>query len=212
MYRPTPTAAVASFAMFLFALAPVATLADDVSFPAGSHVQGRIGSHWDRCTVVRPDPHGGYLLRCDSLPPSQESIFAASDVRAMQGNDDAPARAPQTTARAAANAPAVAAGSDAFKSVPPRVGVYACINQDAAEVVGLQFGLLSGSTYSTYDGGRGRYTYSRTSGTLVFTSGPFAGMRRSRETELAFRILDEHGAPTAFMCPWTPKNPRTIHW
>ena len=211
MCRPSPTAAITSFAMLLLALTPVAAPADDVLFAAGSHVQGRIGSHWDRCTVVRPDPHGGYLLRCDSLPPSQESIFVASDVRAMQGNDDAPVRAPQT-ARATAIAPTVGAGSDAFKSIPPRVGVYGCMNQDAADVLGLQFGLLSGSTYATYDGGRGRYTYSRSTGTLTFTSGPFAGLRRSRETELAFRIMDERGGPTAFTCPWTPKNPRKLHW
>jgi hypothetical protein len=207
-----PRISIVALAILMLALAPLATPAEGVQYSAGSHVQGRIGSHWDRCTVIRPDVHGGYLLRCDSLPPSQESIFAESDVRSMQGNDEAPKRAEQTTARVAINAPAAAAESNAFKSTGPRVGVYGCMNQDAMEVVGLQFGLLNGNTYSTFDGGRGRYSYSRATGILTFTSGPFAGMRRSRETELAFRIMDEHGASTAFMCPWTPKNPASRHW
>ena len=99
-----------------------------------------------------------------------------------------------------------------FKTIPPRVGVYGCMDQDANETPGLQFGILDAKTYSTFDGGRGRYAYSTASGVLSFSSGPFAGLKRSRETERTFRIIDEHGARTAFLCPWEPKDPRKLHW
>lgn len=104
------------------------------------------------------------------------------------------------------------ASQDAFKAIPPHVGVYGCMNQDAYETPGLQFGILDATTYSTYDGGRGRYKYSSAAGILTFTSGPFSGLKRSRETEKTFRIIDEHGGPTAFLCPWEPKDPRKAHW
>jgi hypothetical protein len=49
--------------------------------PANAHrVEGRVGSNWVPCTVVRPEPLGGFVLHCDSLP-QDESVFAASDVR-----------------------------------------------------------------------------------------------------------------------------------
>jgi hypothetical protein len=150
---------------------------------------------------------GGYMLRCDSHP-DQETVFAASDVRAMQGTDPGPARKPATIT----HLPVAASVSGAFKNTPPRAGVYGCMDQDARETPGLQFGLLDGTAYSTFDGGRGRYTYSPQSGVLTFTSGPMAGLRRIRETERTFRILDERGRMTAFACPWTPKNPRKLHW
>jgi hypothetical protein len=101
---------------------------------------------------------------------------------------------------------------DAFKTVPPRVGVYGCMNQDAMEMPGLQFGIVDGTTYTTFDGGKGKYAYSPATGILAFQSGPFAKLRRSRETEKTFRILDEHGVATAMLCPWTPKNPLKRHW
>jgi hypothetical protein len=111
-----------------------------------------------------------------------------------------------------AMAPVVSTAQEAFKAIPPRVGVYGCMNQDALDQPGVQFGLLDGGAYSTYDGGRGRYSYSAAAGVLTFTSGPFAGLKRSRETEKTFRIIDEHGQRTAFLCPWTPKDPRKVHW
>ena len=86
------------------------------------------------------------------------------------------------------------------------------MNQDAQELAGLQFGLLNATTYSTFDGGRGAYRYSAKLGMLTFTTGPFAGLKRTRETERSFRIVDENGRRTAFMCPWEPKDPRKLHW
>jgi hypothetical protein len=86
------------------------------------------------------------------------------------------------------------------------------MNQDAQELLGLQFGLIDAATYSTFDGGRGRYTYSVGTGILSFTSGPFAGIKRNRESEMSFRIFDADGARTAFLCPWSPKDPRKLHW
>jgi hypothetical protein len=144
---------------------------------------------WDHCTVIGGQRQAsGYLLRCDGHP-DQETVFALSDVRAMQGAD-----------------------AQKRSTAPPRAGVYGCMNQDANEVPTLQFGILDRSTYSTFDGGRGRYVYSAQSGVLTFTSGVFKGLRRSRYTEKTFRVLDEHGAETAFVCPWTPKDPRKLHW
>lgn len=101
---------------------------------------------------------------------------------------------------------------EAFNAIPPRVGVYGCMNQNAMEMPGLQFGLIDATTYSTFDGGRGLYTYSAAAGLLTFTSGPFAGLKRSRETERTFRIVDEHGAKTGLLCPWLPKDPAKVHW
>ena len=194
-----------------FALSPAAQAGEAGDFPAGSRVEARIGSTWDHCTSIgERRPTGGYMLRCDTHP-EQESVFAWADVRAMQGPDRGAIQQqrPVQTARGTqvqpvANAP--------FKAIPPRVGVYGCMNQDAMELAGLQFGILDANSYSTFDGGRGHYTYSAAAGLLTFKSGPFAGLRRTRETEKSFRIVDEHGARTAFICPWSPKDPRKLHW
>jgi hypothetical protein len=56
-------------------------------FKAGNRVEGRIGSKWKQCTVVGHRATGGYTLRCDDKP-LEESVFAASDVRAMQTPDN----------------------------------------------------------------------------------------------------------------------------
>ena len=207
--RRTPPYGLALVLGLSFVLPVRAQTAD---FTAGSRVEGKIGTHWDHCTVIGPRrPTGGYVLRCDSHP-DQETVFAASDVRAMQGVDRGPVRKAVVPARAPLSTSGMAAGSRAFMAIPPRVGVYGCMDQDAHEAPGLQFGLLDGAMYSTFDGGRGRYAYSAQTGVLTFTSGPMAGLRRMRETERTFRILDEHGHMTAFACPWTPKSPRKLHW
>jgi hypothetical protein len=122
------------------------------------------------------------------------------------------ARLPGVALFICAALPSAASTQRTFKAIPPRVGVYGCMNQDAMEMPGLQFGLLDASNYSTFDGGRGRYSYSAATGILTFTSGHFAGLKRSRETERTFRILDERGAGTAMLCPWAPKDPRKLHW
>ena len=93
-----------------------------------------------------------------------------------------------------------------------QMGVYGCMDQDGYDAPTLQWGLLDGSTYSDFDGGRGGYTYDAATGVLTFTSGRFKGLRRKRTEDRLFRILDEHGSITAFSCPWTPKNPKKLHW
>ena len=101
---------------------------------------------------------------------------------------------------------------EAFNALPLRIGVYGCLNQNAMEVPALQFGIIDAGTYSTFDGGRGAYTYSAAAGMLTFTSGPFAGLKRSRESERTFRVIDENGAKKGFVCPWVPKDPTKVHW
>ncbi len=212
MHFSHSNAAISACAIFICSVMSSDAPAQDVTYAAGSRVQGRFGSNWDHCTVVGDRrATGGYVLRCDAKP-DQEFVFAASDVRAMEGADRAPVPKPPATAIAPANAHVEQIAGDAFKAIPPRTGVYGCMDQDGQETPGLQFGLVNASTYSTYDGGGGHYTYSEQSGVLVFTSGPFAGLRRSRETERSFRMLDEHGERTAFMCPWEPKDPHKLHW
>jgi len=207
MHLSTSNAAISACAILFFSALPFAAQAQDADFAANSRVEGRFGSTWDHCSVVGDRrPTGGYLLRCDARP-DQEFVFAASDVRAMQGDDKAPIRQPAKRV-----APVAADAVDAFKSTPIRVGVYGCMDQDGNETPGLQWGIVDASTYSTYDGGIGKYTYSPRTGELVFTSGPFAGLRRSRQSERSFRLLDEHGALTAFDCPWEPKDPHKLHW
>ncbi len=208
--------------MFVAAAGPVC--ADEARFAAGTRVEGHsYGASWDRCTVIVDRPTGGYLLRCDGQP-GRDVVFSASDVRALQGADPGPPRnapahppiranaAPPAVAAAPPAGTTAAAEDGAFKAIRPRVGVYACYDQVANEVATLQWGLLDGSRYSTYDGGRGRYTYASQSGILTFASGPFVGLRRLRVSERSFRILDERGKLTANVCPWTPKDPRKKHW
>jgi hypothetical protein len=212
MHLSTSNAAMRACAIVFFSTLPFAAPAQDADFAANSRVQGRFGSNWDHCTVIGDRrPTGGYLLRCDARP-EQDFVFAASDVRAMQGDDQAPIRKSPVNRITPASAPVVAIADEAFKSIPPRVGVYGCMDQDGNDAPGVQFGIIDGSTYTTYEGGGGKYTYSAQSGELVFTTGPYVGIRHSRQSERSFRMLDEHGALTAFNCPWGPKDPHKFHW
>ena len=97
---------------------------------------------------------GGYLLRCDSHP-AQENVFAAPDVRAMQAPDIAPT--PQQPVPAVRAPVAQDAAPEVFRGIAPHGGVYACMNQDGREIVELQFALRDASSYSTADGGAGKY-------------------------------------------------------
>ena len=108
--------------------------------------------------------------------------------------------------------PVVVAVSMATTGTGPKVGVYGCMNQDGYEAPTLQWGILDGANYSDFDGGHGHYVYDAGTRVLTFTSGYFKGLRRLRTDDRVFRILDEHGAMTAFNCPWTPKDPRKVHW
>ena len=196
-------------ALFLLFLSAFVAVAQEARFNVGDRVEGRFGSHWDHCSVKEVSKSGGYLLRCDSHP-AQENVFAASDVRPNQGPDIAPTP-PQPVP--AVRAPvAQDAGPEVFRAIAPRGGVYACINQDGKEMGDLQFGLLDASRYSSAEGGAGKYNYAAASGHLTFISGPLKGVVYVRETEKAFRMLDENGARTAFMCPWTSRDPRKKHW
>ncbi len=56
-------------------------------FHDGDRVEGLIGSTWYKCTVAgERRATGGYVLRCDNRP-LEESVFAPSYVRPMQGAD-----------------------------------------------------------------------------------------------------------------------------
>jgi hypothetical protein len=210
MRRHLFSAALTLLAASSIAMSAAPATADEPTFAAGSRVEGRFGSQWDRCTVIGDRrATGGYLLQCDGKP-DQQTVFAASDVRSMQGADRPAIR--KSLAPAHVRAPVAAAAPDNGKGMPPAVGVYGCMNQDGYEMPGLQFGLLDARTYSTYEGRRGRYVYSAQTGILTFSTGPYVGLREVRETQRSFRMLDEHGARTAFMCPLEPKNPRKNHW
>jgi hypothetical protein len=212
MRLPIRSAAVSGLAVALALACALPALAQERSFPAGGRVEGRIGSNWEQCTQIgERRPTGGYLLRCESHP-NQESVFAASDVRALQGPDRGGARERPVAAPAVVVPVAPMQSAAEFRAIPPHPGVYGCMNQDAFEMTSLQIGVIDASTYSTFDGGRGRYRYSTATGIMSFTSGPLVGVRYVRSSERAFLMLDEHGARTAFNCPWSPKDPQKLHW
>lgn len=135
-----------------------------------------------------------------------EALEAEAD-RLLQGGSTQPTPNPARTA-----GPLKIRANTAPVSDRVFAGVYGCMNQDANEMVGLQWGILDGASYSTFDGGRGSYVFDSTTRVITFTSGPFKGLRRLRTEPRLFRVLDEHGAMTAFTCPWTPKDPRKLHW
>jgi hypothetical protein len=60
--------------------------AEQGGFKEGARVEGQFGSKWNKCTVVEHRLTGGYTLRCDNKP-LEESVYAASQVRAMQSPD-----------------------------------------------------------------------------------------------------------------------------
>jgi hypothetical protein len=91
-----------------------------------------------------------------------------------------------------------------------KVGVYGCMMQDGSEALTLQWGILNGSEYSTFDGARGNYTYDPATEVLTFTSGFMKGLWR-KKVDGVFRVWED-GHPTAISCPWEPKDPRKIHW
>lgn len=55
-------------------------------FNEGDRVEGQFGSKWNKGTVVEHRLTGGYTLRCDNKP-LEETVYAASQVRAMQSLD-----------------------------------------------------------------------------------------------------------------------------
>jgi hypothetical protein len=91
-------------------------------------------------------------------------------------------------------------------------GVYACYGQNGPAIP-MQFGLIDGSTYSVYDGKTGKYVIS--SDVLSFVDGPLAGITYRHVTSSpidVFRMLDQHGALTAYNCPWQAGDARRGHW
>jgi hypothetical protein len=102
-------------ALLFFATVPQAGRAQPAPFAAGALVEGHVGSKWVSCTVVRSDPFGGYVLRCDALP-GQESVFSETDVRVIR----AP-HAPHAPQVKKAQVAAVAANANAHR-VEGRVG------------------------------------------------------------------------------------------
>jgi hypothetical protein len=166
------------------------------------------------CLALSALMAAGALAACGpAAPAAAQGKTAAdyeSDARAAEAEADrltkggAPAPAPQVRTQTQTAAGITADG--------PQIGVYGCMNQDGYETPGLQWGVLDGSTYSTYDGGRGHYVYDGGSQVITFTDGPFKGLRRKQVDPHVFRILDDDGAVTAFACPFNPKDPRKIHW
>jgi hypothetical protein len=80
----------------------------------GRPVQGYVFGTWEACTTVgAPQPFGGQVLHCPSLP--DDNVFSATDVREIGGAPFAPAdqaaqAAPFTPPAPVAQAPAAPAG------------------------------------------------------------------------------------------------------
>jgi hypothetical protein len=98
----------------------------------------------------------------------------------------------------------------------PPVGVYGCFGQ-YGPALPMMFGLLDQRTYSSYDGKKGRYTYDMANGLLTMNDGPLAGIRYQRVGDPsltpAFRMLNENGQVTSYMCPKEgTKDPNKHPW
>ena len=91
-----------------------------------------------------------------------------------------------------------------------KVGVYGCRMQSGMEAIPLQFGIIDGKTYSNYDGGRGTYAWNAAEQKITFTTGPFKGLWR-KWVDGTFRIWQD-GQLTGMDCPYTPKDPKKLHW
>jgi hypothetical protein len=153
---------------------------------------------------AQPKTAAQYEAEAAALEAQADRLLAATPKPAP------PIRPAAKPAAPIATVIATAPGAD--KLGPPRTGVYGCMNQDAMEIAGLQWGVIDATTYSTYDGGRGAYRYDAATGLLTFSTGPFKGLVRKRTSERSFRVLDERGQMTAFNCPWEPKDPKKLHW
>jgi hypothetical protein len=151
---------------------------------------------------AQPKTAAQYQAEAAALEAEADRLLAATPKPA----------APIRPAAKPAATPAAAPAPGGDKLGPPRTGVYGCMNQDAMEIAGLQWGVIDATSYSTYDGGRGAYRYDPATGLLTFTTGPFKGLVRKRTSERSFRVLDERGQMTAFNCPWEPKDPKKLHW
>lgn len=105
-----------------------------------------------------------------------------------------------------------AGAAEARVGGPPAPGVYACYGQ-RGPAIPMQFGLIDRTTYATYDGVTGRYTFKGDQ--LVMTTGPLAGVKYVRVPDPkrdGFRMLDAKGQVTQYTCPWQPGNARKGHW
>ena len=90
------------------------------------------------------------------------------------------------------------------------MGVYGCFGQYSKSLP-LMFGLLDGSQYSNYDGKIGHYVMK--GDILLMMDGPLKSIQYKRTGEQAFRMLDDKGALTAFVCPKEGnKDPRKHPW
>ncbi len=117
-----------------------------------------------------------------------------------------------------------AIGQAAAQSVPP-AGVYACYEVKATfgqpgcvqSNIGcmgmsitpapvMMFGLIDGSSYSDYDGKRGKYSYDGAAGVLTMLDGSRQGWTYKRVGDWSFRALDREGKETSFTCPLDAKK------
>lgn len=107
---------------------------------------------------------------------------------------------------------AVCTASVAHADTPPFPGVYGCFGTYYS--MGDQFGLVDGSTYSTFNGGRGHYRYDPDARILTMLDGPREGLRYRRvDAGWVFSVLRDNGGPTGQSCPYNPaKDPTKLHW
>ena len=75
------------------------------------------------------------------------------------------------------------------------------------------FGLIDGSTYANYDGGRGHYRYDAGTGVLEMTDGPRQGWHYRKKAEWSFTLIGNEDGQEHFTCPLeTAKDPNKGPW
>lgn len=93
---------------------------------------------------------------------------------------------------------------------PPPVGVYGCYGPYGKSLPSV-FGLLDPSQYANFDGKTGHYVMK--GDLLVMIDGPLKEIQYKRIGEQAFRMLDDKGALTSFVCPKEgTKDPHKHPW
>jgi len=137
----------------------------------------------------------------------------------------------QTTQRSMLAAAVALVAVPAIASQPPS-GVYACYEASYTQgapgcvpsSVGcfgiaikiapvMMFGLIDETTYSDYDGHRGRYSFDQGSGVITMSDGSLRGVRYKKIDEWSFVKLDDKNRKTAFTCPLDKKkNPLVRPW
>lgn len=108
------------------------------------------------------------------------------------------------------------------QAAAPPPGVYGCYEPHLGARIGqmtfevaptVMFGLLDTTTYSDYDGKRGKYAYDAGTGLLTMTDGARQGWRYKKVAEWSFQMIDAKGQETSYTCPFEPgKDPLKRPW